>query len=109
MDLDEHAVQLLERVGDLRLQRGVAGTGKPERLYGGHVSCAQTIDCRWFAFANGCAVRDVEQLISDAQHGRRNNDFLRRSIACKYAGDVAHSRSIGERGAAELVNGDGGT
>jgi len=105
-DLYERSVQLLECLREFRLQRGVVGTAKPKRLCGGHVSVTQCIDCGRLLFAGACAVRDVEQPISDAEHRRRDNDFARRSVAGDYARDRANCRSVGEGGTPEFVNSD---
>jgi len=72
------------------------------------VALAKDIDCRMLPFTGSCAVRDVEQVVGDAKHGRSDNDFARCGVAAEDARHFADRRGVSERGTAEFVDVDYG-
>ena len=98
-------MELVKRLFDLRFQQCAVTTVNAKRARRGHVSLAEPVEsCLHLSARRGLA-RYLKQIVGDAEHGRGDDDLLRRSIAGDDARNFSDGRGVSERGTAEFVNG----
>ena len=104
-DLHARAAELVKSLVDLRFQHCEVTTVDAKRARRGQVSLAERIDSWLHLSARGGLTRYVKQIVGDADHGRGDDDLLRRTIAGDDARNFSDGRCVSERGTAEFVNG----